>query len=703
MDQKEKDLNLNRMKPQSEEEGIHRRAFLKGLFAAGAVTSLGGLGLMGVSRAEAAAAPGSGQNLYQKIIGAHLGSGELKPGAEIGLIIDSTLTQDGLGVMAYLQFEAMGIPAVRTKLSVSYVDHQTLQDGFENADDHRYLEAVADKYGILYSRPGNGICHQVHLERFSRPGWTLLGGDSHTPTCGAMGMLAVGAGGLDVAAVMGGGQFFITYPKILRINLNGSLRPWVSAKDVVLEVLKGLTTKGNVGWAIEYGGSGLASLMVPERSVLANMGAEMGVTTSIFPSDEVTRRFLKAQQREDQWLELKPDPGASYDRTIDIDLAAIEPNVALPHSPDKVKRVREAEPIKVDQVLIGSCTNSSYFDLMVVANMLKGRKIHPEVSLGIAPGSRQVLEMISANGALHSMVSAGARILESACGFCVGAGQAPPSGGISVRTSNRNYPGRSGTLDAQVYLTSPETAVATALTGRLTDPAALGFSYPKVELPASYPVDDSMIIKPTGEKEVRRGPNIGAPPVNTPMPAELKARVAVKVGDKITTDHIAPSGTVNKYRSNIPKYSTFIFRDVEPRFAEKCAANRKEGLASAIVAGQSYGQGSSREHAALCPMYLGVRAVIAKGIERIHLANLVNFGIVPLTFVNPADYESIRDGDTLIVDDIQGVLSKEVDSVRVRNLTQGTEYTVKCDLKGRQRAIVRAGGLLNFTKAEAKG
>ncbi len=688
--------------PQSGPDGIHRRDFLKGLIATGAVTSLGGLGLIRAGRAEAAGSPG-GQNLYQKIIGAHLSSGEMKPGSEIGLTVDSTLTQDGLGVMAYLQYEAIGIPAVKTKLSVSYVDHQTLQDGFENADDHRYLEGVADKYGILYSRPGNGICHQVHLERFSRPGWTLLGGDSHTPTCGAVGMLAIGVGGLDLAVVMGGGEFFMTYPKVLRLNLNGSLRPWVSAKDAVLEVLKVLTTKGNVGWAIEYGGTGLASLTVPERSVLANMGAEMGVTTSIFPSDEVTRRFLKAQQREGQWVELKPDPGAAYDRVLDIDLSAIEPNVALPHSPDNVKKVREAEPVKVDQVLIGSCTNSSYLDLMVVANMLKGRKIHPEVSFGIAPGSRQVLEMITANGALHAMVSAGARILESACGFCVGAGQAPPSGGISVRTSNRNYPGRSGTVDAKVYLTSPETAVATALTGRLADPAGLGLSYPRVELPPYYSIDDSMIVKPTGKKEVRRGPNIGTPPTNTPMPAELKARVAVKVGDKITTDHIAPSGTVNKYRSNIPKYSTFIFRDVEPRFAEKCAASRKEGLASAIVAGQSYGQGSSREHAALCPMYLGVRVVMAKSIERIHLANLVNFGIVPLTFINAADYDQLKDGDILMVDDIQGVLGNAADPVRVRNLTQGTEYAFKCDLKARQRAIVRAGGLLNFTKMEGKG
>jgi aconitate hydratase len=695
-------LETNSTELPSEPEGIHRRTFLKGLVAAGAVTSLGGLAIGHANRAAAAEA-GKGQNLYQKIIGTHLSSGEMKPGSEIGLTVDSTLTQDGLGVMAYLQFEAIGTPAVKTRLSISYVDHQTLQDGFENADDHRYLEAVADKYGILYSRPGNGICHQVHLERFSRPGWTLLGGDSHTPTCGAVGMLAIGVGGLDLAVVMGGGEFFMTYPKVLRLNLNGSLRPWVSAKDVVLEVLKVLTSKGNVGWAIEYGGTGLASLTVPERSVLANMGAEMGVTTSIFPSDEVTRRFLKAQHREDQWVELKPDPGAAYDRVLDIDLSAIEPNVALPHSPDNVRKVREAEPIKVDQVLIGSCTNSSYLDMMVVAHMLKGRKTHPEVSFGIAPGSRQVLEMITANGALHAMVSSGARILESACGFCVGAGQAPPSGGVSVRTSNRNYPGRSGTRDAQVFLTSPETAVATALTGRLADPAALGLAYPKVELPASYSIDDSMIIKPTGKKEVRRGPNIGTPPTNTPMPAELKARVAIKVGDKITTDHIAPSGTVNKYRSNIPKYSTFIFRDVEPRFAEKCAATRKEGLAAAIVAVQSYGQGSSREHAALCPMYLGVRVVLAKGIERIHLANLVNFGIVPLTFMNPADYDRLKDGDTLVVDDIQGVLGNAPGPVRVRNLTQGTEYALQCDLKPRQRAIVRAGGLLNFTKAQGKG
>lgn len=431
MDQRDKELEKTLIEPQSEPEGIHRRTFLKELLAAGAVTSLGGLGLMDLRWAEAAGqtGPAKERNLYAKIIDAHLGSGEMKPGAEISLIIDSTLTQDSLGVLAYLQYEAIGIPTVRTKLSVAYVDHQTLQDGFENADDHRYLETVADKYGVLYSRAGNGICHQVHLERFSRPGWTLLGGDSHTPTCGGVGMLAMGAGGLDVAVAMGGGQFYITYPKVMRINLNGSLRPWVSAKDIVLEVLKVLTTKGNVGWVIEYGGSGLASLEVPERSIIANMGAETGVTTSIFPSDEVTRRFFKAQQREDQWLELKPDPGAAYDRIIDIDLSAIEPNVALPHSPEKVKKVREVEPIKVHQVLIGSCTNSSYFDLMVVANMLKGRKIHPEVSFGIAPGSRQVLDMISANGALHAMISAGAGSWN------------PPAASVWARARRRNRAG----------------------------------------------------------------------------------------------------------------------------------------------------------------------------------------------------------------------------------------------------------------------
>jgi len=681
-------------------EGIPRRTFLKGMLVTGAATSLGALGRIDLGWAAAGSA--GERNLYQKIIGAHLGSGEMKPGSEIGLAVDSTLTQDGLGVMTYLQYEAIGIPSVRTKLSVSYVDHQTLQDGFENADDHRYLETVTDRYGILNSRVGNGICHQVHLERFSQPGWTLLGGDSHTPTCGAVGMLAIGAGGLDVAVVMGGGQFYLSYPKVLRINLNNRLRPWVSAKDIVLEVLRTITTKGNVGWAIEYGGSGLASLTVPERSVIANMGAEAGVTTSIFPSDEMTQRFFRAQHREKQWIELKPDPGATYDRTIDIDLSAIEPNVALPHSPDNVKRVREVEPIKVNQVCIGSCTNSSYYDLMVVAGMLKGRKVHPEVSVAIAQGSRQVLEMITANGALHTMIAAGCRIMEAACGFCVGAGQAPPSGGISVRTSNRNYVGRSGTADAKVYLTSPETAVATALTGVLTDPVTLGMVYPRVELPASYAIDDSMISKPTGKKEVKRGPNIGTPPSNTPMPAELKARVAIKVGDKITTDHIAPSGTVNKYRSNIPKYSTFIFRNVDEKFPERCAAIKKEGLASAIVAGVSYGQGSSREHAALCPMYLGVRAVIAKGIERIHQDNLVNFGIVPLTFANPADYDAIKDGDMLLVEDIQGVLGKPVNAVNIRNVTQGTAYAVKCDLKARQRAIVQAGGLLNFTKAGSR-
>ncbi len=701
MHQKDDDVQKPAIDPPTSAPGIPRRTFLKGMLATGAMTSLSAMGVLDLRWAEAAGSPGE-RNLYQKIIAAHLGSGEMKAGSEIGLIVDSTLTQDGLGVMSYLQYEAIGIPRVKTKLSVSYVDHQTLQDGFENADDHRYLDSVTDKYGILHSLPGNGICHQLHLERFSQPGWTLLGGDSHTPTCGAVGMLAMGAGGLDVAVVMGGGQFYLSYPKVLRINLNNKLRPWVSAKDIVLEVLRTITTKGNVGWAIEYGGTGLQYLTVPERGTIANMGAEAGVTTSLFPSDEVTRQYFKAQHREDQWSELKPDAGAHYDKTIDIDLSAIEPNVALPHSPDNVKKVREVQSIKVDQVCIGSCTNSSYYDLMMVAGMLKGRKVHPGLSVAIAPGSRQVLEMISANGALQTMISAGCRIMEAACGFCVGAGQAPPSGGVSVRTSNRNYKGRSGTADANVYLTSPETAVATALTGVLTDPVTLGMVCPRVELPASFPIDDSMIMKPTGKKEVRRGPNIGTPPSNTPMPAELKAKVAIKVGDKITTDHIAPSGTVNKYRSNIPKYSTFIFKNVDEKFPERCAAIKKEGLASAIVAGVSYGQGSSREHAALCPMYLGVRTVIAKGIERIHLDNLVNFGIVPLTFADPADYDKIKAGDVLEVEDIQGVLDKETKEVRLKNVTQGATYAVKCEVKPRQRAIIKAGGLLNYTRQGGK-
>ncbi len=686
--------------------GLDRRLFLKEMLATGLLTSVGGLTLFDPARAEAAAqqaaGPSEGKNLYQKIIGAHLGSGEMKPGSEIGLISDATLTQDSLGTMAYLQFEAMGMKAVKTKLSLSYVDHNTLQFGFENPDDHRYLETVADRYGVVFSQAGNGICHQVTLERFARPGWTMVGGDSHTPTCGGVGMLGVGAGGLDVAVTMGGGLYYITYPKVLRINLTGKRKAWVSAKDVILEVLRTLTSKGNVDWAIEYGGPGLADLTIPERSTIANMGAEAGVTTSIFPSDQVTRNFFKAQRRESQWLELQPDPDATYDRVIEIDLATIEPNVALPHSPDNVKKIREVEPIAVDQVLIGSCTNSSYYDLMVVAAMLKGRKIHPHVSFGVAPGSRQVLEMITANGALHDIVQAGGRILESTCGFCVGVGQAPQSGGVSVRTSNRNFKGRSGTVDAQVYLTSPETAVVTALTGKLTDPRTQGLTQPRIAMPAFFAVDDSMIVKPTGKMSVRRGPNIGDPPVNTPMPAELKGKVAIKVGDKVDTDAIAPAGSASRYRSNIQAYGPFIFQNVDPKFSKKCEANSKEGLASVIVAGVSYGQGSSREHAALTPMFLGVRAVVAKSIERIHAANLINFGIVPLTFANPEDYDAVSDGDVLVIKDVRTVLSQGAKTVTVLNETKQKSFDTVCAATPRQREYLLTGGLLNHTKERNK-
>lgn len=637
-----------------------------------------------------------GKNLFEKIIEGHLLSGKMEPGSEVGIRIDQTLTQDALGTMAYLQFEAMDVPSVKTK-SVSYVDHNTLQDGFENADDHRYLQTVADKHGINYSKAGNGICHQVHLERFSRPGDTLIGSDSHTPTCGAVGMSAMGVGGMDVAVAMAGGPFYFTYPKILRINLKGKLPAWCAAKDIILEILKILTTKGNVGTVIEYAGAGLAYLTVPERATITNMGAELGVTTSLFPSDEMTRQFFKAQGREEDWLELKPDVDAEYDRAIDLDLALIEPNIACPHSPDNVKTVREVAGLEVQQVMIGSCTNSSYRDLMIVAAMLKGKSVHPSVSLGIAPGSKQVLAMIAENGALKDMVAAGARILESTCGFCVGCGQAPQTKGVSLRTNNRNFEGRSGTKDGQVYLVSPETAVAAALSGVVVDPRNFDMEYPQIVLPERYEIDDSMIILPSTNESVVvfRGPNIGDPPKNTPMPEVLTGKVAIKVGDKITTDHIMPAGAFLKYRSNVPKYSGYVFYHIDPEFAPRCATNKAEGLASVIVAGLSYGQGSSREHAALCPMYLGVRVLLAKSVERIHGANLTNFGILQLTFADEADYEKIQSGDELAVDNIHRVIKQ--DTVLVRNITQGYEFETKCNLTPRQREIVLCGGLLNYT------
>ena len=636
-----------------------------------------------------------GKTIFQKILEAHHISGELVQGSEVGIKVDQTLTQDALGTMAYLQFEAMGISKVKTN-SISYVDHNTLQDGFENADDHRYLETVADRYGIKYSKAGNGICHQVHLERFSKPGEVLLGSDSHTPTCGAVGMIAMGVGGLDVAVAMAGGPFYLTYPKIIRVELKNNLRPWVTAKDIILELLKKLTTKGNVGTVLEYSGEGVKSLTVPERATITNMGAELGVTTSIFPSDEMTRTFFTAQKRLEDWQELKADSDASYDDVIELDLAEIVPNIACPHSPDNVKTVAEIEGLLVDQVLVGSCTNSSYRDLMVIAKMLKGKKVHPKVSFGVAPGSRQVLDMIARNGALSDLIESGARILESTCGFCVGCGQAPQSQGVSLRSNNRNFEGRSGTKDGQVYLVSPETAVAAAITGKVTDPRQLGMEYPQIVLPEEYLIDDSMVVLPSNDSsvEVRRGPNIGDPPANTKMPKTLVASVGIKVGDKITTDHIMPAGPYLKYRSNIPKYGNYVFYHEDPEFANRCRSNKDQGMNTIVLAGQSYGQGSSREHAALCPMYLGVRVVLAKSIERIHSANLVNFGIWQLTFKDETDYDQIELGHVLEIDDVAGEMKNH--EVIIHNRTTGVSYIALSNLTERQQQIVLAGGLLNF-------
>lgn len=635
-----------------------------------------------------------GLNLIEKIVASHLVSGEMKAGNEISVRIDQTLTQDALGTMAYLQFEGMGVEKARTKLSVSYVDHLTLQEGFENSDDHAYLKTVASKYGIVFSKPGNGICHQVHLERMTRPGWTLIGSDSHTPTAGAVGMLAMGAGGLDVAAAMAGGAFFFTFPKVIQVNLNGGLRPWVTAKDVILELLKQLTTKGNVGTAIEYGGSGLHRFTIPERATIANMGAELGVTTSIFPSDEATREFFRAQARETDWAEILPDPDARYHRTIELDLGSIEPNVALPHSPDNVRKISEVAGTPVDQVLIGSCTNSSFKDLMTTAALLKGKKIYPDLSFGVVAGSRQVLRMITENGALTDIIDSGARILESTCGFCAGYGQSPHSGAVSLRTNNRNFEGRSGTKDARVYLVGPEAAVAAALTGKITDPRDLGIEYPVIEQPERFFVDDSMFIQPSRSGEVFRGPNIGEPPRNTPMPLDLRSVVAIKLGDKITTDHIIPTGSVSRYRSNIAKSSQFVFKNIDADFARTCEQARARGLSSVIVAGLSYGQGSSREHAAACPMYLGVRAALARSVERIHMANLINFGIAPLIFKDGADYEKIQAGDELEIPDAHNALRRC--ELTVTNKTRQSEFPVVHSLTPRQVEIVLAGGLLNY-------
>jgi len=635
-----------------------------------------------------------GKTMAQKIMQAHLVSGDMTPGTEIALRIDQTLTQDATGTMAYLEFETMGIPKVKTELSVAYVDHNTLQSGFENADDHRYLQSVASKHGVWFSRPGNGICHQVHLERFGKPGKTLIGSDSHTPTGGGIGMLAFGAGGLDVAVAMGGGPYYITMPKIIKVELTGKLKPCVTAKDVSLELLRILSVKGGVGAIIEWGGPGIESLSVPERATITNMGTELGATTSIFPSDEVTLAFLKAQDREADYVPLAADPDAEYDRIITIDLSALKPMIACPHSPDNVVTVESLAGTKVDQVCIGSCTNSSLLDLLKVASILKGKTVHPTVSLSISPGSRQVLTMLADCGALSDILASGARLLECACGPCIGMGFSPNSGGVSLRTFNRNFLGRSGTKDGQVYLVSPETAVAAALTGFITDPTTL--NPPRAELPEKFRIDDSAVLAPAvdgSQVEVLRGPNIKEFPKSKPFADSLEASLVLKVGDNITTDHIMPAGAkILPYRSNIPFMSRFCFQVCDPDFPERAKA-AGDGI---ILGGSNYGQGSSREHAALVPMYLGIRCVIAKSFARIHAANLINAGILPLTFENPEDYEKLEQGHRLSFKGLKNGM--EQGHLTVENLTTGESISLLCSFTERQQGILMAGGLLNYTK-----
>jgi aconitate hydratase len=641
-----------------------------------------------------------GKNVVQKILLNHLLEGALETGREIGIRIDQTLTQDATGTMAYLQFEAMAIPRVRTKLSVSYVDHNTLQTGFENADDHVYLQSVAQKYGILFSKPGNGICHQVHLERFAEPGGTLLGSDSHTPTAGGLGMLAIGAGGLDVAVAMGGAPFYMTMPKVVKVELSGNLVSRVSAKDVILELLRLLTVKGGVGKIFEYAGDGAKSLSVPERATITNMGAELGATTSVFPSDARAKEFLQVQKRARQWRQLIADDDATYDEVVKINLPKLTPLIARPHSPDNVCRVGELEGLKVDQVIIGSCTNSSYRDLMTVAEMVKGKRVHPEVSFVIAPGSRQVLEMIAGNGALATLIAAGARIIETACGPCIGMGQAPPTKGVSLRTFNRNFEGRSGTKSAQIYLASPETAAASALKGRIADPRRFKETV-KVKVPKEILVDDSMILKPSKDGsrvKVLRGPNIKPLPIKERLVDYLEGEVLLKVGDNITTDHIMPAGAkILPLRSNIPAISEYVFSAVDPAFAKRA----KAAGGGMVVGGENYGQGSSREHAALAPMYLGVKWVLAKSFARIHRANLVNFGILPVTFLTPDDYRYLNQGDRLEIHDVIGALREDRHLI-IRNRTNGTSIEVAYDLTPRQKDIILAGGLLNFMRRQRR-
>ena len=637
-----------------------------------------------------------GLNLAQKIIKEHLISGEMTPGSEISIRIDQTLTQDSTGTMAYLEFEAMGVPRVKTKKSVAYIDHNTLQSGFENADDHKFIQTVTSKHGIYFSRPGNGICHQVQLERFGVPGMTLLGSDSHTPTGGGIGMLAIGAGGMDVAVAMGGGPCYLTMPKVVKVNLIGKLSPWVAAKDIILEVLRILTVKGGVGKVIEYCGEGVKTLTVPERATITNMGAELGATTSIFPSDEITLAFLKAQGREEDFTEILPDKDAKYDEEITIDLGKLTPLAAKPHMPDRVDTVENIGKIKVDQVAIGSCTNSSYMDMMKVAKILKGKTVHPDVSLVIAPGSKQVLTMLAENGALADMVSAGARILESACGPCIGMGQSPKTDAVSLRTFNRNFEGRSGTKSAQVYLVSPETAAVSALTGVLTDPREFG-DCPQIEMPEKFKINENMVVAPAPENndvEVVRGPNIKPFPINKPLADTITGKALIKVEDNITTDHIMPSNAkLLPFRSNIPYLSEFCLVPCDPDFPKRA----KENGGGFIIGGSNYGQGSSREHAALAPLYLGIKAVIVKSFARIHVANLINSGILPLTFKDPSDYDRIdRDDEIKIENAVQQV--KAGGDIIIKNVTKGIDIVTETVLSDRQIDMMLAGGLLNYTR-----
>ena len=651
------------------------------------------------------------QTLTYKILKSHLVDGVLTPGKEIAIRMDQTLTQDATGTTAFLLYESMGGPAVKTDLSVSYIDHNMSQFGPENHNDHLYLQTVSGKCGVCHSRAGNGICHQVHLERFGKPGATLLGSDSHTPTGGGIGMLAIGAGGLDVAVAMAAGPFYLTCPEVLGIKLTGKLNDWVAAKDVILKLLSILTTKGNVGWVAEYFGDGVGTLSVPQRATITNMGAELGVTTSVFPSDKETKKFLKAQGRVGDYKRLAAGPGAEYGRVIEINLSELEPLAACPSSPDNIKPISELAGKKIGQVLIGSCTNSSYTDLMMVAKTLKGRSIDKMVELGIAPGSKQVLTMLAKNGALADLISAGARILESGCGPCIGQGFSPANGAISLRTFNRNFAGRTGTKGDQAYLVSPETAVASALTGKITDPRTIGIDYPKVEMPKKFLIDDSMVEKPLSSDEadnieVLRGPTIVVPQASPKLKENLIGSVVLKCGDKITTDHIMPAGVFLKLRSNVPQYAKVVFNcfneEDKPTFADRALELKKKDIAGVIVASESYGQGSSREHAALCPMYLGIRAVIAKSIERIHKANLINFSIVPIEFADPADYDKINPDDQLVIDDLIEAV-KNSEQVTIKDKTGSFEFIGKLNLSSRDREILLAGGKLSYTLKQSNG